>query len=65
MNYYDMVVAAARMVEKVNATRKEVFAIANRVCKAMGKPIEEKKFNQAYSEWAKASGSRNYRPVYA
>jgi len=65
MNYYDIVVAGARMIGKVNATRKEIFEVVNRVCKAMGKPIDEKQFNQAFSNWSKASGSKSYRPVYA
>jgi hypothetical protein len=65
MRYYDLVVAAARMIEKVNASRKEIYLVANRVCSALGKPIDIKQFNQAFKEWNQASGSKCYRPVYS
>jgi hypothetical protein len=65
MNYYSMVVAAARMIGKVNAGKKDVKRVLLNVLNAMGKKLDDSQFNEAYKQWNQSNGSKGFRPIYA
>jgi len=65
MNYYDIVLNTARVIGNVNASKKEVVKVAQRVAGYLGKKLDENLLDKAWKEWNHSNGAKGYKPVYA
>jgi hypothetical protein len=58
MNYYEMIVNVARMLNKPRVTKKELVATLSKITAALGKTLDMKKLGAAYREFTAASAPR-------
>lgn len=65
INYYDICVSAARMINKPRAAKKEIKPLVKRMFGYTGKQFEEQKFDAAFTEFNKAKVAKAFRPIYA
>lgn len=64
INYYDVIVNTARMLDKHRPTKPEVETLAKRMFKYTGKLFDDASFNKAFTEFRKAD-RKVYRAIYA
>ena len=64
INYYDVIVNTARMLDKCRATKPEVEKYAKRMFRYAGKAFDEASFSKAFTEFRKAD-RKVYRAIYA
>ncbi len=64
INYYDVVVNTARMIDKCRPTKLEVKKYAKRMFGYAGKTFDNSSFDKAFTEFRKAD-RKVYRSIYA
>ncbi|MFH1547126.1 MAG: hypothetical protein ABIC57_01415 [bacterium] len=64
INYFDVVVNTARMLDKCRPTKPEVEKLAKRMFGYTGKTFDEGSFSKAFTEFRKAD-RKVYRAIYA
>ena len=64
MNYYEIVVNAARTIGNYKATKSEIEKLTRRMFGYVGKTFDDSAFSKAYTEFRK-SGRKSDRFVYA
>lgn len=65
VNYFDVCVSAARMLNKPQATKKELVRVVRNMFSYVGKQLDESAFNVAFTEFAQAKGARYFKPIYS
>ena len=65
MDYYKVVVEAARMIGKVDASKKELEKVLVNIFSYLGKELDKSSFSEAYTRFRNASGGKMFKAIYA
>ncbi len=64
INYYEVCVNVARMINNPKATKNEIQTLAKRMFNYVGKQFEESAFNAAFYQFRRANGTKMFQPIY-
>ncbi len=65
INYYEVCVNTARMIDNPKATKKELERVARQMFSYTKVQFEENEFDIAFTQFNKANGAKMFRPIYA
>ncbi len=65
MDYYKVVIEAARMIGKVNASKKELKKVLLNIFGYLGKEFNENSFSEAFTRFRNASGAKVFNGIFA